>query len=399
MKISLITETFPPEVNGVARTLYHLVSGLKAKGHEIQVFRPRLKDIEPLESPVNIEQFMLHSIPLPGYSGLRMGLPNLNRIYRKWKKNRPDVAYIATEGPLGYAALLAAKKLGIPAVSGFHTNFQQYMAHYNLGALTDSAELYLKDFHNRTLATFVPTEDTRDQLLDIGFKNLKIMGRGVDTHLFNPIKRNSELRKSWGVGPEDPVFLYVGRIASEKNMKLFFDSVNELKKANPKVKGVVVGDGPSRKAYEAENREFVFVGMKNGEDLAAHYASADCFVFPSMTETFGNVVTEALASGLAIIAFNYAAPRLYIKSGHNGFLAPMGDRAAFIEQGKCALAMKEEIQTVKDAARLTAESISWEQVVDNLDHDICNVVQKFERRQQLKRKFISKRLFVPIFSW
>ena len=171
MKISLITETFPPEVNGVARTLFNLVSGLSERGHEIQVIRPRLKEIEKgdLVEP-DFEQIHVHSIPLLGYRGLRMGLPSANRVKRIWKRNRPDVTYIATEGPLGYSALWTAKSLKLPTTSGFHTNFQQYMMHYNLGLLKDPAELYLKDFHNRTLATFVPTEDTRDRLYELGFK-------------------------------------------------------------------------------------------------------------------------------------------------------------------------------------------------------------------------------------
>ena len=390
MKISLITETFPPEVNGVARTLFNLVSGLKEFGHDIQIIRPKQKDTDHLQSDLDIEQFTVHSIPLPGYSGLRMGLPNLNKINKIWKKNPPDVIYVATEGPLGYSALITARKLKIPVTSGFHTNFQQYMMHYNLGLLKDPAELYLRDFHNRTLATFVPTEDTRDQLYEMGFKNLKLMGRGVDTHLFDPAKRDEELRMSWGANPDDPVFLYVGRIASEKNMKLFFRCVRELRREYPKIIGVVVGDGPERKTYETDNKSFIFAGMQKGEDLAKYYASADYFIFPSETETFGNVVTEALASGLAIVAFNYAAPRLYITSGVNGFLANMGDKQQFIQNVRSALEMKEKLADLRKAARALAEQISWDKVVQNFESDIKSIMRKNERKERL-RKHLSKK--------
>ena len=159
------------------------------------------------------------------------------------------------------------------------------------------------------------------------------MGRGVDTHMFDPAKRDEELRNSWGAGPNDPVCLYVGRIASEKNMKLFFRTVREIRQKFPdrNIPAVVVGDGPERKTYETDNKSFVFAGMQKGEDLARYYASSDIFVFPSLTETFGNVVTEAMASGLAIVAFNYAAPRLYVTPGSNGYLAPMDDKTTFVE--------------------------------------------------------------------
>ncbi len=378
MKISLITETFPPEVNGVARTLFNLVSGLSERGHDIQVIRPKLKDLDHHDNKAqpNFEQIHVHSIPLPGYSGLRMGLPSANRVKRIWKHNRPDVVYIATEGPLGYSALWTAKSLKLPTTSGFHTNFQQYMMHYNLGLLKDPAELYLKDFHNRTLATFVPTEDTRDQLFELGFKNLKLMGRGVDTHMFDPAKRDEDLRRSWGAGPNDPVCLYVGRIASEKNMKLFFRTVRELRKDFPNVPAVVVGDGPERKTYEADNKSFVFAGMKKGEELARYYASADIFIFPSQTETFGNVVTEAMASGLAVVAFNYAAPRLFVTPGVSGTLAPLDDKTTFIEGAKSVIALGNNLHHMKAASRKAALDASWDKVVENFERDIFEIMEQ-----------------------
>jgi glycosyltransferase involved in cell wall biosynthesis len=281
MRISLVTETFPPEVNGVARTLFNLLTGLKDRGHKIQVIRPRQRDKELPHSTQGILQFPVLSIPLPGYRGLRMGLPSRSRIIRIWKKSPPDVVYIATEGPLGYSALQAAKHLKLPVTSGFHTNFQQYMMHYNLGLLKDPAELYLRDFHNRTLATFVPTEDTRDTLFELGFKNLKLMGRGVDTNLFTPEKRDPELRQSWGASEDTPVCIYVGRIASEKNMKLFFRTVHKLRQEKPGLRAVVVGDGPERKTYENDNPEVIFAGMRKGEELSRFYASADYFLSPA----------------------------------------------------------------------------------------------------------------------
>lgn len=374
MKICLVTETFPPEVNGVAMTLFSLVRGLKEKGHEVQVVRPRQKSGEVSDSGLNIEQFSVVGVPIPGYSGLRIGLPCRSTLIRLWKKSRPDVIYIATEGPLGHSALRAARHMGLPMVSGFHTNFQQYMIHYNLGLLKDPAELYLKDFHNRTLATFVPTEDTRSQLFEMGFRNLKLMGRGVDTRLFDPRHRDDDLRASWGAGPGDPVAIYVGRVASEKNMPLFFRTVESLREIEPRLRAVVVGDGPERHTLEEDHPDVIFAGVRKGEVLARHYASADVFLFPSTTETFGNVVTEALASGLVVVAFDYAAPRQYIRSEINGFLAPMRDGDCFVAKARLAVAIS-RYPTMKVAARETAMKISWDVVMDRFEQDLMEVLE------------------------
>lgn len=373
MKICLVTETFPPEVNGVAMTLFSLVRGLKEKGHEVQVVRPRQKSGDVSDSGLNIEQFSVVGVPIPGYSGLRIGLPCRSTLIRLWKKSRPDVIYIATEGPLGHSALRAARHMRLPMVSGFHTNFQQYMMHYNLGLLKDPAELYLKDFHNRTLATFVPTEDTRSQLFEMGFRNLKLMGRGVDTRLFDPAHRDESLRAEWGAEADDPVVIYVGRVASEKNMPLFFRSLKSLMEIEPRLKAVVVGDGPERRALQEAHPEVVFAGMQKGEALARHYASADVFLFPSTTETFGNVVTEALASGLVIVAFDYAAPRQYIRSEINGFLAPMRDEESFVAKARLAVAIS-RYPTMKREARETAMKISWDVVMEGFERDLMDVL-------------------------
>ncbi len=374
MRISLVTETFPPEINGVAKTLYSLAKGLVERGNEIEIIRPRQQEKETIDPELHIEQFSVVGLPLPGYRGLRIGLPSRSRLIRRWKKSMPEVIYIATEGPLGHSALRAAKQLELPVISGFHTNFQQYMMHYNLGLLKQPAELYLKDFHNKTLATFVPTEDTRDRLFEMGFKNLKLMGRGVDTRLFNPDKRSDELRASWGAKPEDPVVLYVGRIASEKNLPLFFKSIRSLRKKHPRLVAVVVGDGPERKTYESEHKDILFAGAKKGEELSHYYASADYFIFPSLTETFGNVVTEAMASGLIIVAYNYAAPRLYLNNAVNGFLVNMDEELDFIRKIHQALDLQDNGTSIKQAARNSALAISWDVVVDHFESDIKSII-------------------------
>jgi glycosyltransferase involved in cell wall biosynthesis len=228
----------------------------------------------------------------------------------------------------------------------------------------------LKCFHNKTRLTLVPSEDLRGDLKEEGFKNLKIMGRGVDTELFSPSKRDPELRKAWGVAEDQPVLIYVGRLAREKNIPLAVKAYEQVLPICPDMKFVLVGDGPERASIEQAHPELIFAGMQRGEDLARYYASGDAFLFPSTTETFGNVVTEAMASGLAVLGYNYAAPGKYIEHGQNGWLAPFDDSEAFLEQSRSIFSNLHTWDEVRKKARITAESLSWEAILESYISDI-----------------------------
>ena len=363
MKICLVTETFPPEINGVSMTLSRLVTGLVRCGHHLHVIRPRQFKTDGRGNGQVYSQDLVRGIPIPGYDVLKMGLAGFNQLKRNWKTFTPDIIHIATEGPLGIQALFSALHHKIPVVSSFHTNFHAYGKHYNLGLLTDIGLAGLKFFHNKTRLTLVPSEDLRETLRETGFKNLKIMGRGVDTKLFSPGKRDPSLRQSWGVRDNDPVMIYVGRIAGEKNIPLAVKAYEILKHIRPELKFVLVGDGPERSAIEKIHPEFIFTGMKKEEELARHYASGDFFLFPSTTETFGNVVTEAMASGLVVLAYDYASPREYIRQGENGWLAPFDDSEAFLQQAKRLIQRREQWPDMRKSARKTAETLSWDSIL------------------------------------
>ncbi len=218
LSIALISETYPPEVNGVANTLGRLHAGLQQLGHRVQVVRPRQPGDDGRRS--DAELVLTRGWPLPGYPGLQWGMSSLHKLLRCWKRQRPDVLYIATEGPLGFSALRAARRLGIPAVSGFHTNFQQYSEHYGFGPLTRLVTGYLRWFHNRTQMTLVPSGSQRMELQRRGFERLNLLSRGVDSQLFHPSRRDPELRRRWGLGEQDIAVLHVSRLAAEKNLGL-----------------------------------------------------------------------------------------------------------------------------------------------------------------------------------
>jgi glycosyltransferase involved in cell wall biosynthesis len=228
----------------------------------------------------------------------------------------------------------------------------------------------LKGFHNKTRLTLVPSEDLRRDLKADGFKNLKIMGRGVDTELFSPLKRDPELRASWGVTETQPVMIYVGRLAGEKNIPLAVKAYEQVLRICPNMKFVLVGDGPERTSISQAHPELIFAGMQRGEDLAKYYASGDAFLFPSTTETFGNVFTEAMASGLAVLGYNYAAPGKYIEHGKNGWLAPFDDSEAFLEQSRQIFSDLKSWDEVRKNARFTSESLSWDTILQNYIQDV-----------------------------
>lgn len=362
LKLTVVSETYPPEINGVANTLRHLVGELRRRGHRVQLVRPR--QATDAGDATRAGETLVPGLPLPGYAGLRCGLPVYWRLRRLWRQDSPELLYIATEGPLGHAALAAATALAIPALSGFHTRFDHYSRHYRLGWLQPAVANALRRFHNRSAATLVATADLRERLSEQGFANVRVFGRGVDAALFSPARRRADLRRQWGCGDEDPVLLYVGRVAAEKNVDLALRAFARAQAALPGARCVVVGDGPELARLRRAYPQFHFAGSRSGAELAEHYASADVFVFPSLSETFGNVVVEAMASGLAVVAFDEAAAHALIRSQGNGISVASGDERAFISAVVDAARTSEGLRAMRRAARASAEALAWARVID-----------------------------------
>jgi glycosyltransferase involved in cell wall biosynthesis len=375
LRISLITETFAPQVNGVANTLARLCEGLRARGHEVELVRPRQSTEQCLAN--SSELLLCRGWPLPGYPGLQWGQSSMHKLLRRWQRKRPDVLYIATEGPLGLSALRAARRLGISAVSGFHTNFQQYTHNYGLGLLERLLTHYLRWFHNRTRLTLVPSVSQRLQLERRGFERIELLSRGVDSQRFHPAKRCAAMRESWGLGDNDIALLHVGRLAAEKNLGLLARCTHALQAGYPqrRIKLVIVGDGPQRATLEKQLPQAIFCGTRQGEDLAMHYACGDVFLFPSLSDTFGNVVLEALASGLGVVAYDEAAAAQHIRHGHNGAVAMPGDEAAFIDAAAWLLEGEETLRRIRLNARQHASRQGWQAIVELFETQLRDACQ------------------------
>jgi glycosyltransferase involved in cell wall biosynthesis len=377
LKLAIVTETYPPEINGVALTLGRLVEGLAQRGHQVTIIRPRQRHESPrftVTQRVACRQVRLPGVPMPGYPQLRLGLPAGGTLRRLWFFQPPDLVHVATEGPLGASAITTARRLGVPVTSSYHTNFDQYTRDYRLGWLHPVVAAWLRRVHNRTLRTFVPTDSLRQSLNAHGYCNLRILSRGVDAQLFSPQHRDDALRAVWKAGPADLVVVHVGRMAAEKNYPLLFRAFDAVRTVAPSARLVLVGDGPQLAQLQAERPDAVFTGFYLGSNLARHYASGDLYLHASVTETFGNVLLEAMASGLAVSAFDYAAAHEFIRHGENGLVAAPGRELEFLANATRLATDAALRRRLAAAAREAAASLSWQTVIGRFETDLLETL-------------------------
>ena len=358
LRVEVVSDTFVPDINGVALSLGRITSGLRKLGHQVEIIRSG--------PPRGEHETGIPSWPLPGYWEIRVGAPWPGWFRRRWSRTKPDVVYVAIETPLGFSAVSAARKLGIPVVGGYHTNFRQYLHRYGIGWIGERVWGYQKWFHNRLARTVAPSPESRDALLAAGFTKAAVLGRGVDADLYQPSRRSEELRSSWGAGDGAPVVIVVGRVSSEKNIGLALRAIAAMREVRPDVVGVVVGDGPARAELERNHPDVRFTGYRTGADLAACYASADIQLFPSETETFGNVLLEGMASGLASVAYDSAAAAWHGRDGGNLLKVPLGDEQSFLA-ASLRLLDDDLRRRIGTGARASAETLSWPAIVRDFE--------------------------------
>jgi glycosyltransferase involved in cell wall biosynthesis len=337
VRLALFSDTWAPQLNGVTRTLARLVAAVRergrggAGGHRGRPARcPPDRRLRRGVRPTTWVRWP--SVAFWGYPELRLAAPQLRPATRLLRAYRPTLVHLATPFGVGLAGRLAARRLAVPLVSSYHTSFSAYAGFYGLGALADPGWRFLRWFHAGGRRTYAPTAAVADELRAHGFGDVAVWGRGVDAERFSPLLRRGALRASWGVRTQDVVALYVGRLAREKGVALALDAMRlagealeraaDGDAAAPRLRAVVVGEGP----YDAECRArapegTVFTGRLEGRALGEAYASADLFVFPSQTDTFGNVLLEAMAAGVAVVAVDAPPTRELLRDGAVGALA------------------------------------------------------------------------------
>ncbi|TVO54387.1 glycosyltransferase family 4 protein [Denitromonas halophila] len=380
LRVAVVTETYPPEINGVSLTTARVVDGLVRHGNSVMLVRPRQNAGDVAAQEAHYEEMLSRGLPIPRYPHLKMGLPARSALIRLWSVKRPDVVLVVTEGPLGWSALAAARKLRLPTITEFHTNFHSYSTYYGVGWLKTPVKAYLRRFHNKGDVCLVPTRALAASLQRDGVRQIEVVPRGVDTDLFTPARRDEALRASWGAEPHTLVVAVIGRLAPEKNLALAIRAFEAIQQRVPEARLLFVGDGPSRESLSRRYPEHGYAGMRTGEDLAAHYASADMFLFPSLTETFGNVTTEALASGLPVVCFDYAAGAERVRDGDNGALAPVADENAFVDAALRVAGDRCGRLAMAKAARQSVQNLGWPAVAAQMVQLMTGIIKQHEVR-------------------
>ena len=353
MRIALFTETFLPKVDGIVTRLRHTVDHLQRLGDEVLIFSPD----GGLTEHKGARIYGVSGFPLPMYPELKLALPR-PAIGEELSRFDPDIIHVVNPAILGLAGLFYGKTLSIPIVASYHTHLPEYLQHYGLGALEGLLWELLKAGHNQAELNLCTSTVMVQTLVERGIERVDLWQRGVDTETFQPDLASLEMRNRLSQGhPEDPLLLYVGRLGAEKEI----DRIKPILEAIPNARLALVGDGPNRQTLEkyfAETRTH-FVGYLGGQELAAAFASADAFVFPSRTETLGLVLLEAMAAGCPVVAARSGGIPDIVEDGVNGYLFDPTDDWGAIAATQRLLSSQEEREILRRNARLEAERWSW----------------------------------------
>ncbi len=369
LRLAVFSDTYPPQVNGVARTLERLVHAVEERGGTAHVFTVNDPDSGSLP---NVERYP--SVPFWAYKQLRIAWPRQSRVNAAVAAFGPTLLHAATEFGVGMAGRRAARTLGVPFVSSYHTSFSAYAKFYNLGLLARPGWAFLRWFHNSGLRTYCPTHSIVDDVNAEGFTNTTVWSRGVDTERFSPRFRSAELRSRIGASDGTLVVSYIGRVAAEKGLDVAMAAIRLANEARPgQIKFMGVGDGP----YESELRRLAPVGSwlpgkLLGDSLSEAFASGDVFLFPSTTDTFGNVLLEAMASGLPVVGADVGPTREQLAPA-GGWLVRPGDAAGF---AKALIALVDDralVAAARERALAFAASKTWAAVWDTLIADYLTV--------------------------
>lgn len=381
MKIAIFTDTFLPQINGVTNTLSRLGDYLTQQGIEYIFLTPNhpCKD----NHNYNIEKFFSTGFFL--YPECRFTFPNMIRINHVLDQFKPDIIQLMTEFNVGLSGLLYAKKHNIPCITNYSTNYEDILTSYNMGLLHKPMWQYFKKFHSEAAITLTPSKETEKYIQSRGITHTKLFTRGIDFERFHPNHRNHDLRKSLSI-QDKIVLLYVGRVSPEKGLSVLRDSMLRLnEKHHDRIALIVTGEGPMLPELKATMPSNVlFTGYKKGHDLAEIYASSDIFAFPSGFETFGNVVLEAMASGIPAVGVSKGGVMESILPHKTGLLSKPDDVDSFTDQLDTLIQNDILRHQLGTQARKFAETKSWDSIFKELIHTYEEITKKNTVLHQIK---------------
>jgi len=372
-RVLFCTDTYPPQVNGVSVVTALSVAGLRERGWECAVVAPSYPPVLP-QGPVpgskDPDLVEVPSLAFPPYPDIRLAAPAIARVAEAVRAFRPDIVHSATEFMIGRLGQIAAKRAGIVRLSSYHTDFSRYTEAYGLPWLRSSVTRYIARFHQRSARVFTPSGPARDDLRSMGVRYVDVWGRGVDTAGFTPARRSQPLRAAYGVD-DGVVFLHVGRLAAEKNVGQIIEAFLRARELLPAgaVRLMIAGAGPEEPALRAlAGRDVLFLGVLDRErSLPRLYASADAFLFASLTETLGLVVLEAMASGLPVIAPAAGGVADHLRDDENGIVVPPNDADAMAASIVALTLDLARRRRLGEGARRTAMALDWSAELDRLD--------------------------------
>lgn len=365
MHIAIFSEVYWPMVSGVSLVVQRLATAMERRGHVVRVYAPNYPT--PAGSSDNPHTFRVRGKRFFLYPDVQWGVPHWPAITKDFADFRPDVVHVATEFAMGTTGLRLARDHGVPVIASAHTDYERYASRYNLDWLMGAGWSYLRWFYGRAERVLCPSRQYERHLNLRGVRHTGIWTRGVDLDDFGPAHRSEQVRASFGILPHQPMVLYVGRLAVEKNLHLLLDAWRQLEGRRRDARLVIVGTGPLEASLAAAApRDVIVAGVRTGRELSAVYASADCFVFPSSTETFGNVLLEAMASGLPSIAVGAGGVLDFAQHGSNAWMVEP-DSAAALAQGLSALLWDRMLCAQLGAGgQATARSRDWDNIFDGV---------------------------------
>lgn len=380
MRIAYFTESLPPLTDGVSRTLSYLKKTLEKENIDYKFYSP----FRPPENNWDGKVYKIISTPFPLYTRYRVSLPSFHDLAHSLDKFRPDIIHVCSPFLSGLAAYRFGRERKIPVVNSFHTRFISYLKYYGHGWLEAYGWRYLRWFYNRGDMSFVPSMTTIRELSEKGFENLVLWARGIDIDSFSPRYADRSLKLKWSPDGK-PVAIFVGRLVAEKDIETLIEAHRILMKRNVEYQLVMVGGGPLKQKIERSIPDAVLTGHLEGEDLSRAYASADLFVFPSTTESFGNVIQEAAASGIPAVGAAEGGVKDLIRDGETGFLARPKDVSDFADKMERLLVNDSLRNSFAAEAFETATRKSWDNINRGLIDDYREVIETKKDKSALSR--------------